>query len=166
MKTTGHKERKILDKEIQSFVKDLSIENKHLKQKKEMTFSYFLSDKMLIVLAIKEGIPYSMFDKIQSNAPFSLNYWCETLNISTKSLHRYHIANEKFKPIHSEKIIELAEVTELGKNVFGGIEKFRLWLETPNFSLGNLKPLELLKDSYGKEMVVSELTRIDHGILA
>jgi uncharacterized protein (DUF2384 family) len=41
-----------------------------------------------------------------------------------------------------------------------------MWLETPNFALGNQKPFELLKDSYGKEMVMGELTRIDHGILA
>jgi hypothetical protein len=27
-----------------------------------------------------------------------------------------------------------------------------------------MKPKELLKDSYGKEMVIGELTRIEHGI--
>ncbi|MDO9038752.1 MAG: DUF2384 domain-containing protein [Lutibacter sp.] len=30
--------------------------------------------------------------------------------------------------------------------------------------MGNLKPIELLKDSYGKEMVMNELNRIDQGI--
>jgi putative toxin-antitoxin system antitoxin component (TIGR02293 family) len=59
----------------------------------------------------------------------------------------------------------MAEVTNIGKEVFGGTDKFRLWLDTPNFALGNMKPIELLKDSYGKEMVVAELTRINHGIL-
>ena len=59
----------------------------------------------------------------------------------------------------------MAEVTNIGLDVFGSMDKFKLWLDTPNFSLGNLKPLELLKDSYGKEMVISELTRISYGIL-
>jgi len=58
-----------------------------------------------------------------------------------------------------------AEVTNLGVEVFGDMEKFKLWLDTQNLSLGNLKPMELLKDSYGKELVISELTRINHGIL-
>lgn len=58
-----------------------------------------------------------------------------------------------------------AEVMNLGVEVFGGMEKFKLWLDTPNHSLGNLKPVELLKDSYGKELVVGELTRINYGIL-
>lgn len=59
----------------------------------------------------------------------------------------------------------MAEVTNIGMDVFGSMEKYKLWLNTPNFSLGGLKPIELLQDSNGKEMVVSELTRINHGIL-
>ena len=59
----------------------------------------------------------------------------------------------------------MAEVTNVGLDVFGDMDKFKLWLDTPNYSLENMKPIELLKDSYGKEMVISELTRINYGIL-
>jgi len=58
----------------------------------------------------------------------------------------------------------LAEVTQLGETVFDSQEQFYNWLKRPNQALGNMKPLELLKDSYGKELVVNELTRIDQGI--
>jgi putative toxin-antitoxin system antitoxin component (TIGR02293 family) len=101
---------------------------------------------------------------IKDVTPFNETDWADFLDISTKSLQRYKQRSKQFKPIQSEKIIELAEVTNVGKNVFGSIEKFKLWLETPNFALGNMKPKELLKDSYGKEMVIGELTRIEHGI--
>ena len=74
--------------------------------------------------------------------------------------------SKQFKSIQSEKIIEMAEVTNVGIDVFGDMEKFKLWLDTPNFAMGNLKPFELLKDSYGKEMVIGELTRINYGIFA
>jgi putative toxin-antitoxin system antitoxin component (TIGR02293 family) len=76
---------------------------------------------------------------------------------NTKTLNRYK---------QLEKIIEMAEVTDVGLDVFGNIEKFRLWLATPNFALGNRKPIELLQDSNGKELVIGELTRINYGILA
>ena len=65
-----------------------------------------------------------------------------------------------------ERIIEIAEVTNVGLDVFGDMAKFKLWLNTPNFALGNLMPIDLLRDSYGKEMVIGELTRINYGILA
>ena len=58
----------------------------------------------------------------------------------------------------------MAEVTNVGLDVFGNMEKLKLWLKTPNFSLGNIKPMDLLRDSYGKELVISELTRINYGI--
>lgn len=165
MTTTESKELKNLNKEIQLFFKTVQIDQALTSRKKEITYSDFLSNTFLIILAIREGIPYSLFDKIQNLAPFSKSYWAEFLDLSTKSLQRYQELNKSFRAIHSEKIIELAEVTHLGKEVFGDFDKFKLWLETPNFSLGNLKPMELLKDSYGKEMVTAELTRIEHGIL-
>lgn len=151
-----------LDKEIASFFKT----NKISVHNKKVTYEKFLEDKMLIIVAIRTGIPYSLFDLIQNYTPFSENDWANFLDISSKSLHRYKASpNHHFKPIHSEKIIEMAEVTKVGLNVFGNIEKLKLWLNTPSYALGKLKPIELLKDSYGKEMVISELHRINHGIL-
>lgn len=150
-----------LNKEIAAFFKSSKIEID-----KQITYKDFLEDKMLIIFAIREGIPYSLFNVIQHYTPFSESDWANFLDISTKSLQRYRIAQEHhFKPIHSEKIIEMAEVTKVGLDVFGDIEKLKLWLNTPNFALGKLEPIELLKDSYGKDLVISELTRINYGIL-
>jgi len=154
-----------INKEIRAFVKNVKMDS-HYNINSDLTYNEFLADCMLLVCSIKEGIPYTLFTLIQDLAPFSDNDWATFLDISTKSLQRYRQSAKNFKPIHSEKIIELAEVTNLGLEVFGTSEKFRLWLQTPNFALGNSKPIELLKDSYGKEMVMGELTRINHGILA
>ena len=120
---------------------------------------------MLIIKIIRNGVPYSLFNLIKNVAPFSEGDWAAFLDISPKSLHRYKLASKQFKPLQSEKIIEMAEVTNVGKEVFGDTEKLKLWLNTPNFALGRLKPMELLKDSYGKELVIGELTRINYGIL-
>ena len=155
-----------LDREISTILRRSRIDKKSSSSNKDVTYSEFLSDKFLMILIIRKGIPYSFFNLIQHLAPFSDNDWANFLEISTKSLQRYKQFSKSFKPIQSEKIIEMAEVTNIGLDVFGDMEKFKLWLDTPNFSLGNLKPIELLRDSYGKEMVVSELTRINYGILA
>jgi putative toxin-antitoxin system antitoxin component (TIGR02293 family) len=145
-----------LNKEIDYFLKTSKINV----SSKQVTY-----EKFLIVVAIRKGIPYSLFDLIQKYTPFSENDWANFLDLSTKSLQRYRAFPEHhFKPIHSEKIIEIAEVTKVGLDVFGNVEKLNLWLNTPSFALGKLKPIELLKDSYGKEMVISELHRMNYGI--
>jgi putative toxin-antitoxin system antitoxin component (TIGR02293 family) len=161
MTTTVEKIEGKLDEELVAFLKSSNIE-----VPKQITYESFLDNKMLIIVAIRAGITYSLFNVIQNHTPFSESDWASFLDISTKSLQRYRTSSEHhFKPIHSEKIIEMAEVTKVGLDVFGNIEKLKLWLNTPNYALGSLKPIELLKDSYGKEMVISELTRMNHGIL-
>lgn len=154
-----------LNKEISTIVRRPSSEN-FKSVTKNITYSDFLSNKMLMIRVIREGVPYSLFNLIKTFTPFTEDNWADFLDISTKSLQRYKQSEKSFKSIQSEKIIEMAEVTNVGLDVFGDMEKFKLWLETPNFSLGNLKPIDLLKDSYGKELVISELTRINYGILA
>ena len=128
------------------------------------TYSKFLSDKMMIISVIKSGVPYSLFNLIKNVTPLSEGDWAAVLGISTKSLLRHKQASKQFKPIQSEKIIEMAEVANIGVEVFGNMEKFKLWLNTPSIALSNMKPFELLRDSYGKEMVIDELIHIEHGI--
>lgn len=138
----------------------------HFKIKKnETVYSDFFEDKMMIIYTIRRGLPYDLFLKIKDFTPFTEDDWADYLNISKKTLQRNsNVENYLFKPIHTEKIIELAEVTNFGLEVFDSNEQFYLWLNTPSFALGDLKPAELLRDSYGKELVMNELNRIDQGV--
>lgn len=145
-------------------IRTFKIDKKLNRPPGKITFENFLTDKFLIISVIQHGIPYSFFRHIQHFTPFDDNDWASLLDISTKSLQRYKQSEKTFKPLQSEKIIEMAEVTKAGLEVFDDIDKFRLWLDTPNFALGKTEPIELLKDSYGKELVLGELTRIRHGI--
>jgi len=154
-----------MDQELNNILKQPDAIYHSTERCKRITMSEFLGNKMLIINTIRAGIPYSFFKLIQSYTPFTEIEWADYLDISTKSLQRYKASdNHHFKTIHSEKIIEMAEVTQTGLEVFGTFEKLKLWLSTPNFALGNLKPSELLKVSYGKDMVMGELVRISYGI--
>jgi putative toxin-antitoxin system antitoxin component (TIGR02293 family) len=160
LKSTG-----AIDKAVRVLVNRVEQERGYKLLNKKITYDEFLKNRMLIIHAIREGIPYELFNLIKEITPFSEEDWASFLGISTKSLQRNKIKEDFiFKPLQSEKILELAEVTSLGNAVFDTEEQFYLWLNTPSFALGNLEPIELLRDSYGKEMVVNELNKIDQGI--
>lgn len=131
-----------------------------------ISFIDLLSDKFKLVQIIQEGISFGLFEKIRSIFPFTMQDWSSYLDISLKSLQRYSQDKRSFKPIHSEKIIELAEVMAYGIEVFEDVDKLKLWLGMPSFALGHKKPIDLIKNSYGKELVMRELTAIEHGIFA
>lgn len=159
------KSTEAIDKAVQLLVKRVEQDRGYKLLKKNITYDEFLKNRMLIIHAIREGISYELFSLIKEITPFNEEDWALFLGISTKSLQRNKIKEDFiFKPLQSEKILELAEVTSLGNAVFDSENQFYLWLKTPSFALGNLQPIELLKDSYGKEMVVSELNKIDQGI--
>jgi len=124
----------------------------------------FFTDTFAVMQVIKEGISQELFRIIQAWVPFSEESWAGLLGISTKSLQRYAKSKSTFKRLQSEKIIEVAEVAYLGLDIFGDRERFWLWLDTPSFAFAGRKPQELLSDSYGKEMLLSTLVRMDHGI--
>ena len=153
--------------QIFSILKDWKKERKASKITPiEYTLDDFMADKMAIISLIQKGVPYTLFDTIQGYTPLEEDDWTDILSLSSKSLQRYKQSGKRFGRLQSEKIIEMAEVTNIGLDVFGNTEQFRLWLGTPNFALSKCKPVELLKDSYGKELVIGELTRINYGILA
>ena len=156
-----------LDKAVRVYALKVEKERGYKLINKNIKYSDFLKNKMLLVYAIREGVSFELFSLIKEVSPFNDDDWASFLGISTKSLQRSKAKDDfVFKPIQSEKIFELAEVTNLGEEVFDSQSAFYAWLNTPSFALGNLKPIELLKDSYGKEMVVNELHKIDFGIFA
>ncbi|WP_438963051.1 type II RES/Xre toxin-antitoxin system antitoxin [Nonlabens sp.] len=116
---------------------------------------------------IRSGVPFSVFMQLREEVPFSDEEWAVLLDISLKSLQRYikegvHV----FKVIHSERILEIIEVSELGIKVFGSQENFHGWCLEAMPALNNMPPIDLMRDSYGKELVMDELHAINHGIFA
>lgn len=130
-------------------------------------YSYinFLRNKLLVANAVKAGVSINLFNEIVQNAPFSDVQWANFLEINIRTLQRYKTdENFAFKKLQSEKIFEIAEVVCIGKQTFDNAENFELWLNMPSIALSNLKPIDLLDSSYGIDLVVAELNRIEHGI--
>lgn len=150
--------------DLQNFVSDTA-----LTYEVKSTFSWrdFLQDKMLIMQSIRKGFPFSLFRQARQFIPLDSEEWARLLDISLKSLQRYEAdGHHIFKSIHTEKIIEVAEVSILGMEVFGDKARFHLWLTSPNPIFNGLLPVDMIKDSYGKDLVIDELIRIEHGVFA
>ena len=132
-----------LDKAVRVYVTKVEKESGYKLINKNITYNDFFKNRMLLVHAIREGVSFDFFSLIKEKTPFNDEDWAGFLGISTKSLQR-NKAKESFvfKPIQSEKIFELAEVTNLGNEVFDDESSFYSWLNSPSFALGNLKPME------------------------
>jgi len=87
------------------------------------------------------------------------------LPVTERTIKRYR-PQQPFNRVVSEHILQLAEITAYGTEVFSDGEKCLRWLRIPNAALGNRTPFELLNSRFGAEMICTELGRIEHGVCA
>lgn len=130
-------------------------------------YSFSFPDTWQSIKIIEKGITLKVFQEIQQVVPLNQGEWADILGLSEKSLERYEKdINFSFKPIHSERILGVLEVIVEGYKVFESKNDLYKWLHSSILSLQNRRPIDLLRDSYGRSMVLETLNRIEHGIIA
>lgn len=113
----------------------------------------------------RNGINTKTFRKIREQAQLKNSDWAVVFDINQRTLQRYLSKDDYiFSRTQSEKILEIAEVFSAGETAFGEIESFEKWLHIPCTALKNEKPIDLIDNSFGKELLLAELNRIEHGI--
>ena len=81
------------------------------------------------------------------------------LHISERTLQRYY-DDAIIKTEYAEKAVELARLYTRGQEVFGSMDKFKLWIKAPSLIFNGEAPVSLLDTSAGFDMVFTELGRI------
>lgn len=132
-----------------------------------VAYGRVFDNRMSIIQSIKAGVSFKLFTYIKNRCPFSDDEWARLLGMSSKSLQRYALTkNHVFKPIHSEKILEIAEVCDAGMEVFNDKHDLYEWLLKPAFAFDYELPMHFLDTSYGVQLVYAQLKRFSHGIFA
>jgi putative toxin-antitoxin system antitoxin component (TIGR02293 family) len=88
------------------------------------------------------------------------------LHISERTLQRYAKNNGSFAAINAERAMQIDTVLKRGKEVFGDINKFYNWLKNNPIMLEGQLSFESLTSAHGINMVLTQLGRLEHGILA
>lgn len=109
---------------------------------------------------------YNEFRKIADKAPFTQSEWAAMLHVSERTLQRYAKNNGTFASINAERAMQIAHVISEGKKTFGKTDMFYSWLKTnPVMADGSLT-IESLNSAQGIQQVLTQLGRIQSGILA
>ena len=118
------------------------------------------------VLPQVKDFTYSEFKKIADKSPFTQSEWAAILHVSERTLQRYAKSNGSFAPINAERALQIDKVLKEGKTTFGKIENFYNWIKREPYMLeGNLS-LHSLTTYEGIQKVLTQLSRIQHGIFA
>ncbi|AMR33740.1 hypothetical protein A0256_21040 [Mucilaginibacter sp. PAMC 26640] len=124
----------------------------------------FSSDFDIVKLA-RQGFPKKALLALAKKISLTLQELSGILHISERTLQRYE-DDAIIKTEYAEKAVELARLYTRGEEVFGSLDKFKLWVKAPSLIFNGEAPVSFLDTSAGFDMVFNELGRIEHGIFA
>lgn len=114
----------------------------------------------------RKGLTYEDFAMLYEMAPYTLHDWGGILGLSDRSLQRYQKSGGRFSMAVSEKLLMIAHLFNRGTEVFGSRERFFNWMNKPSAALNHNRPYDFLDSMFGLQMLLDELGRIEHGIVA
>ncbi len=117
---------------------------------------------MELVTAARKGIRRRDFVGFAKRINQSVQSLAKVIPASYSSLSKKEIYNQET----SERILEIVRVYACGQEVFGSIEKFNDWMFKKSVIFDQQRPFDLLDTSFGIELVLQEIGRIDHGVFA
>lgn len=123
------------------------------------------SNEFDVINLARKGFSKSSLLALGKKISLNLQELANILHISERTLQRYD-DNEIIKLEYAEKAVELARLYTRGEEVFGSIDKFKLWMKTPGLIFNGETPVSMLDTSAGFDMVFRELGRIEHGVFA
>ena len=124
-----------------------------------------IENKMDLIEISRIGLTKDALINLSKYLSLPVNRMADIIPISEHTIQKY-TSKEHFNRIVSEQILKIAEVVAKGYQVFEDKEKFISWINQPNKTFGNRSPLSLFNSSFGTDMVLDELGRIEHGVIS
>ena len=122
-----------------------------------------IQSRMDLIELSNKGVTKDALAHLANYLSFTMRQMAELLPITERTIQRY-TPQKTFNRVVSEQILQIAEITAKGVEVFEDKRKFLTWMNYPNKALANKTPMSLLNSRSGTEMVLDELGRIEYGV--
>ena len=117
----------------------------------------------LYLAHIRDGMTSLHFFKMLEDSGLTLEEMANILHVTSRTLRRIEHGQQLSLDL-SEKILQLRRLYNAGTLVFGDKENFIQWLRKPLMALDGSTPLSYLDTSFGIDIILSMLGRIEHGV--
>jgi putative toxin-antitoxin system antitoxin component (TIGR02293 family) len=124
-----------------------------------------IHSRLDLIALSRKGVPKEALVQLAHFLSCTVHEIAVLLPVTERTLQRY-TPQQPLNQVVSEHILQLAEVAAKGVDVFADKTAFVAWLHHPNTAMANHTPLSLLSSRFGAEMVLDELGRLEHGVVA
>ncbi len=119
-----------------------------------------------VIGAIKAGIPYSAFERLQKAVGIPQKNLAEAVNINLRTLTRRK-KELKFHSDESERLLRIGRIVDRTMELMeGDPHSVKRWLSSPAKALGGKTPLEYADTEPGAREVMNLIGRLEHGVIS
>lgn len=107
-------------------------------------------------------IEFSKIDRMIDYLGFNQSEVAELLDLDSSTVSRWKKKDSKLDKFRSSYLFKLDKLLLIGKRIFGNLDDLKKWLDTENVSLGNKKPIDVIKNN-GVDKVTEVLHSLSWG---
>lgn len=126
-------------------------------------FKKAISGEFDLIAITREGIKKSTLKSLVEYLGISMLTMSHLLHTSHRNIQRKD-EEEILDTLKTEKVLELAAFAQRGIEAIGSKAGFIEWLHSPLIALGNKAPVDYLDTSFGIQMVLKILGRLEQGV--
>lgn len=118
-----------------------------------------------LIALTREGVKKSTLKSLAEHLGITMEMMSRLLHSSHRNIQRKD-ENELLDSLKTEKVLELAAFAQRGIEVTGNKISFAEWLHSPLPSLGNKRPVDFLDTSFGIQLIIKILGRLEQGVFS
>jgi putative toxin-antitoxin system antitoxin component (TIGR02293 family) len=124
-----------------------------------------LTNDMDLIKLSRHGVRKSSLKSLAHYLGIAMEKMSRLLHTSHRNIQRKD-EDALLDTLKTEKVLELAAFIKRGIDVTGSEAAFREWLHSPLLALGNRKPIDFLDTTFGMQMALKVLGRLEQGVFS
>ncbi len=116
------------------------------------------------IAAVEKGLPSNTLALLAELMELPKISLIEGLKLVQRTVTAREKKGERFSAVESERLFRVIRARTLARNVFTTDAAVAEWMNSPERSLGNKSPLELLATDLGSQKVENVLKGMMHGV--
>ncbi len=124
-----------------------------------------VSNNMDLIALSRHGVRKSSLKSLSRYLGITMDKMSKLLHTSHRNIQRKD-EDELLDTLKTEKVLELAAFIKRGIDVTGSEDAFREWLHSSILAFGNRKPIDFLDTTFGIQMALKVLGRLEQGVFS
>lgn len=123
---------------------------------------FTIKDDYSLVKKAQKGVETDLFYSLANAIKMPEKTLASIINLSPRTISNYRDQEKYLDANYSEHLLKLINLYDFGKEIFGNLEEFSLWMNRP-FWDSEEKPIDFITTSGGVDLVYAEIEKLAQG---